>query len=245
MNDRPKSSVYERCVAAWAIEEFDFVDITVTANAKVRGHISGRSRQVDVLLEDRTTGNPEGRIIVEAKLHGRPVDIEVVEAVEAKLRDVNAAHAVIVSSGGFTKSAISRGDEFIQLTLLEYDQVVDEYSGAFGNCLADSDCGAELLWSVDKIDGAGPGWLMYRYGKCIRCHAFHVLCRDCGTEFSIPDGHTVMCECEDREWGAIPESEASDHTGTPESTWLMLRFGVELYGLQRKPIGNVTSQVQT
>ena len=73
MSDRPKSSVYERCVAAWAIEEFDFVDITVTANAKVRGHISGRSRQVDVLLEDRTTGNPEGRIIVEASMKRAPV----------------------------------------------------------------------------------------------------------------------------------------------------------------------------
>jgi hypothetical protein len=143
MNDRPKSNLYERCVAAWAIEEFDFVDVTVTANAKVRGHISGRSRQVDVLLEERTIGNPEGRIIVEAKLHGRPVDIEVVEAVEAKLRDVNAAHAVIVSSGGFTQSAISRGDELIQLTLLEYDHVVNEYSDAFGSCLADSNCGAK------------------------------------------------------------------------------------------------------
>jgi hypothetical protein len=101
------------------------------------------------------------------------------------------------------------------------------------------------LWSVDKIDGAGPGWLMYKYGKCISCHTFHVLCRDCGTEFSIPDGYTIMCECEDREWGAIPESEASGHTATPESTWLMLRFGDEIYGLQRKPIGKVTSQMQT
>jgi len=46
--------LYERCVAAWAIEEFDFVDITVTANAKIKGVISERSRQIDVLLEDRT-----------------------------------------------------------------------------------------------------------------------------------------------------------------------------------------------
>jgi hypothetical protein len=98
-------------------------------------------------------------------LHGRPVDIEVVEAVEAKLRDVNAAHAVIVSSGGFTQSAISRGDELIQLTLLEYDHVVNEYSDAFGSCLADSNCGAELLWSVDKIDGAGPGGLCTNTGN--------------------------------------------------------------------------------
>lgn len=68
-------------------------------------------------------------------MHGRAVDIEVVEAVEAKLRDVNAAHAVIVSSGGFTKSAIRRGNELIQLTLLEYDQVVDEHSDTFGTVL--------------------------------------------------------------------------------------------------------------
>ena len=157
----------------------------------------------------------------------------------------NAAHAVIVSSGGFTKSAISRSDELVELTLLEYDQLVDKYSDAFGNCLADGNCGLELLWSVDKIDGAGPGWLMYKYGKCIRCHTFHVLCRDCGSEFPIPDGHTVRCDCGDRQWGAIPESEASGHTGTPESTWLILKFGEEFYGLQRKPIGKVASQLKT
>ena len=245
MNDRPKSDVYERCVAAWAIEEFDFIDITVTANAKIPGYISGRSRQIDVLLENRVNSNPEARIIVEAKLHGRPVDIEIVEATEAKLRDVNAAHAVIVSSGGFTKSATTRSDELIELTLLEYGRLVDEYLNAFDTCLAESNCGRELLWSVDKIDRAGLGWLMYKYGKCIRCHTFHVLCRDCGAEFPIPDGHTLMCECDDREWGAIPESEASGHTGVPESTWLMVKFGDEFYGLQRKPIGTVSSQIQT
>lgn len=245
MEDRRQSAVYERCVAAWAVEHFDFIDVTVTANAKIRGNISGRSRQIDVLLENRINGNPEARVIVEAKLYGRPVDIEIVEATEAKLRDVNAAHAVIVSSGGFTKSAVTRSDELIELTLLEYDRLVDEYSDAFDNCLADDNCGTELLWSVDKVDGAAPGWLMYKYGKCIRCHTFHVLCRDCGSEFPIPDGQTVMCGCEDREWGAIPESEASGHNGIPESTWLMLKLAGEFYGLQRKPIGTVTSQIQT
>lgn len=245
MNARQKSDIYERCVAAWAIERFDYVDITVTANAKIRGVISKRSRQVDALLEDRISGNPSARVIVEAKLHGRPVDIEVVEATEAKLRDVNAAHAVIVSSGGFTDSAVRRSEEMIALTLLQYDALVDEYSDAYSYCLSDNNCGKGLLWSVDKIDGVGPGWLMYKYGKCVRCHTFHVLCQDCGTEFSVPDGHTVNCRCDDREWGAIPESDASGHKGEPESTWLMLKLNGEFYGLQRKPIGKVTSQVTT
>lgn len=124
MSNLRKSDTYERCVAAWAIEHFDFIDITVTANAKIRGVISDRSRQIDVLLEDRLSSNPDARIIVEAKLHGRPVDIEVVEAIEAKLRDVNAARAVIVSSGGFTSAATRRCGELIDLTLLEYDSLV-------------------------------------------------------------------------------------------------------------------------
>ncbi|WP_018293451.1 restriction endonuclease [Mariprofundus ferrooxydans] len=243
MKDRRKPEVYERCVAAWAIEHFDFIDITVTANAKIRGVISNRSRQIDVLLEDRFKGNPEARVIVEVKLHGRPVDIEVIEAVEAKIRDVNAGDSVIVSSGGFTSSAIRRSEENVKLTLLDYNKLVDEYSDAYDNCFANNDCGQEVLWSVDKLDEVGPGWLMYKYGKCIRCHTFHVLCQDCGSVFPIPDGSTVTCGCDDKEWGAIPESETSGHTGTPESTWLMLKLDGEYYGLQRKPIGKVASQI--
>ncbi len=111
MKERRNADHYERCVAAWAIEEFDFVDVTVTANAKIRGIISERLRQIDVLLENRFGANPKARVIVEAKLHGRPVNIEVIEATEAKLRDVNASAAVIVSSSGFTKSAIRRSED--------------------------------------------------------------------------------------------------------------------------------------
>lgn len=242
---RNESEDYERCVAAWAIEHFDFIDITVTANAKIRGTLSNRSRQIDVLLEHRGHGNPEARVIVEAKLHGRPVDIEVIEATEAKLRDVNAAYAIVVSSGGFTKSAINRSEDFVGLTLLEYDWLIDKYSNAYSDCLGNGDCGAEtLLWAVDKIDGVGPSWLMYKYGKCLRCQTFHIRCQDCGSEFSIPDGHTVKCGCDDREWGAIPESASSGHVGLPESTWLMLKLNNAYYGLQRKPIGSIKSQVK-
>jgi len=243
MKEPRKSDLYERCVAAWAMEEFDYVDITVTANARIRGIISERSRQIDVLLENRFGANPMARVIVEAKLHGRPVDIEVIEATEAKLRDVNASAAVIVSSGGFTKSAIRRSADFVGLRLLEYDWLVDEYEGAYSHCLSNSDCGNEsLLWSVNKVDEAGSGWLMYKYGKCVRCQTFHVLCQDCGCEFPVSDGQTMSCDCGDREWGAIPESEASGHEGSAESTWLMLKFWDDFYGLQRKPIGKVTSQ---
>jgi Restriction endonuclease len=192
-----------------------------------------------MLIQD----NIRNIFLVEAKLHGRPVDIEVIEATEAKLRDVNAAHAVIVSSVGFTSSAVRRSEEFIELTLLEYDKLVDEYSDAYSNCLSDSNCGKDLLWSVDKIDGAGTGWLMYKYGKCVRCQTFHVLCQDCGAEFPIPDGQTANCDCDDREWGAIPESDASGHNGKPESTWLMLKLDGQFYGLQRKPMGAITSQI--
>lgn len=239
MPNQKLSKIYERCVAAWAIENFDFIDLTVTANAKIKGVISNRSRQIDVLLEDRYACNPNARVIVEAKLHGRPIDIEIIEAIEAKLRDVNASHAVIVSSEGFTKSAYRRSEENIDLTVLSYNELVDEYQDKFSNCISINNCGKELLWSIPKIDAYGPGWLMYKYGKCLKCHTFHILCLDCGAELPIKDGHIVNCDCEDREWGAIPESKKSGHIGKPESTWLMLKLNNELYGLQRKPIGHI------
>jgi hypothetical protein len=243
MKDRSESVAYERSIAAWAVEFYDSIDFTVTANAKIRGTISNRSRQIDVLLEHRFQTNPKARVIVEAKLHGRPVDIEVIEATEAKLRDVNAAYAVVVSSGGFTKSATRRSKDFVGLKLLEYDWLIDEYSNAWSDCLAHSDCGSEsLLWSVDKVDKVGSAWLMYKYGKCVCCQAFHVRCQDCGCEFPIPDGQTITCACDDRKWGSIPESKMSGHAGTPESTWLMLKINDEFHGLQRKPIGKISSQ---
>lgn len=219
----------------------------MTANAKIRGSISGRSRQIDVLVEDRRFTNPAARIVVEAKLHGRKIDIGGVEAFEGKLRDVNASFGVLVASGGFTSSAERRADDAITILLLDYDELLDGYDWRFGRCFADgckqSDAGS-VIWSIDRVDPAGPGWLMYRYGKCTVCHAFHVLCRDCGTEFAVPDGLTCACDCGNREWGAIPESEASGHQAEPESTWLMLRIDGDFIGLQRKPIGKVKAQKQ-
>ncbi len=70
--------------------------------------------------------------------------------------------------------------------------------------------------------------------------AFVVKCFMFYFEFPVPDGDTVFCGCDDREWGAIPES--SGHEGSPESTWLMLKIEGELYGCSEKPIGKVKSQ---
>ena len=39
---------------------------------------------------------------------------------------------------------------------------------------------------------------------------------------SVPDGRIGRCHRDDREWGAIPESELSGHLGKPESTWLVV-----------------------
>jgi hypothetical protein len=55
---------------------------------------------------------------------------------------------VIVSSRGFTKSAVTRGDEIIDLPLLEYDRLFEEYSDAFDNCLVLEHTG-DKNWEVD------------------------------------------------------------------------------------------------
>ena len=62
-------------------------------------------------------------------------------------------------------------------------------------------------------------------------------------QVNITDGRIARCGCEDREWGSIPESRVSGHTGIPNSTWLMLKHDGSFQALDRKPIGRVKQQV--
>ena len=241
-----KDEIFERCIAAFEAEHQDHESVSITANAKLLGRISGRSRQIDVLIEDLRFSPRAYRLVVDAKLRKRKLDIEEIESFEGKMRDVGASHGVIVVSSGVTRSAKRRAEDAIAITILDYEDAIGEYDWHFEPCLIcpapKSEIGT-VLWNPHKVTGLGPGWLMYRTGKCSSCGSFHVWCGDCGSEFAIRDGRIKKCGCEEIAWGAIPESDASGHKGEPNSTWLMLRQGDSFVGLERKPIGKTKRQL--
>lgn len=70
---------YERMVARMATDQVS-TDMCVTPNAYVRGRISGRKRQIDVLVDARHDTDNSRRLIVDAKHRKRKVDVNDVES---------------------------------------------------------------------------------------------------------------------------------------------------------------------
>ena len=74
----------------------------VIQGIRIQGKLSKVSREVDVQLVDAARYD---HIIFERKDHKAKVDIELVEALASKLKDLDAKKGAIVSNPGFTKGA--------------------------------------------------------------------------------------------------------------------------------------------
>ncbi len=241
--DTPAWLLFERCAAAFAVENFGGLDATVVPNAKLVGVISGRPRQVDVLVDARWSTSAETRILFDAKHRKRKLDITDVEAFEGMMRDCDAQRGVLVTPSGWTSGAELRAQDAIAiklLNLLDLEQFEFGFEPCFrADCRASSRKGQRgaVLWEEFIPSGFGSGWVIIQVGKCDRCRTFNVWCWDCGSKFSVPDGQVVSCGCEGREWASVPESEESGHVGEPTSIWLMAReYGGPPVAFDRKPI---------
>jgi hypothetical protein len=246
----PAWLVYERCVTAFESEEHSDLATLVQPNVHLKGSISGESRQIDVLIDQRHKGGAENRIIVDAKMRSRPVDISDVESFEGLMKDCRACRGILVCTEGWTRGALRRAEDAISITLLTYDQALD-YEWAYDACLGPCSSAKRrrkgiggktngrggVLWGEFLLEGYGPWWVIVQVGKCDGCHSFHVWCWDCGMRFAVPDKKVVQCCCAEREWGSIPESAESGHEGEPESIWLMMRIkGGQPIPFDRRPI---------
>lgn len=81
--------------------------VPITRNAKVLGRISQTPRQIDVLIEAQVLDSPV-RVIVDAKKRTKPIDVNDVESFIAMMADVEAHRGILVSTNGYTKTAVSR-----------------------------------------------------------------------------------------------------------------------------------------
>jgi len=219
--------VYERCVAAFAHEQYGDLSTIVQPNVLIKGAISGIDRQIDVMVDSRWNNEPYKRLIIDAKARKRRINVNDVESFEGLMKDCNASHGVIICTNGWTDGATKRAQDAITINLLSFEDAL-KYEWVWEPCLGDCNKNRNhlsrgmVLWTEFQLFGRGPAWLMLQTGKCDGCHSFHVWCWDCGEKFAVPDNDVVQCAC-GLYWASVPESKDSGHVGEPESVWLMMR----------------------
>lgn len=114
---------------------------TVRHNVALRGKLTGRSRQIDSLIE-RNFGGVIHTIAVECKRYKRGVDVKHVEAFLGMLEDLGMTQGVMITTSGFSKSALLRQNSdrarpnFIFLAQIDLPN---------SNTLAMPSCGPSLL----------------------------------------------------------------------------------------------------
>ena len=87
----------------------------VIHDVKLDGRLSGRKRQIDVLVRDKI-GQYEILIVIDCKDYNKPVDVKGVEEFAGLLEDVGAQRGVLVCPKGFSEAAKKRAQS-LQLDL--------------------------------------------------------------------------------------------------------------------------------
>jgi len=235
----PAWLVYERCVAAIVADKYGQGEVVVQANAIIVGAISGKERQVDVLVDARYPDVSKDRLIVDAKHRRAKVDINDIESFEGMMKDCSANRGVIVCTAGFTKGAERRAQDSITISLMSLEEAV-EFEWLLDPCLGECFVRSgrhrgKVLWGP-SITPVVPGqpFLVSRIGKCDGCHQFHVWCDSCGKRFIVPDATTVDCDC--GSWVSVPEASECEEDGRPESIWLLFQLSDDVFVMDRRPI---------
>ena len=104
MMEEPKWKRFEKL--ATDIQKELSPNAEVEHDVRLQGHDSGTLRQIDVVVRDHI-GQYSFLIVMQCKDEKKPLDVNVVGEFGAVIEDVKANKGVLVSSSGFTKSAIN------------------------------------------------------------------------------------------------------------------------------------------
>lgn len=95
-------------------------------NKKIKGVISGRSRQIDLYIKGKIAGEPL-TVIVDCKYFNKKIDIKIVESFLGFVKDVKGNKGILITNKGFTKSAHNRAindqSSDIKLEIIEFKQL--------------------------------------------------------------------------------------------------------------------------
>lgn len=197
---------YERLVARLITNQISTAQC-VTPNAQIKGVISSRKRQIDVLIDQRHDTDNTNRIIIDTKIKKRQIDIKDVEAFLGLMQDVQATHGYLVCPNGFTKSAERRAQEAVSLRLLPLDMLDDFDPSTWPDCIARTSCKGKIFWDGYPAIDMATRSIIYPYhdkiftyihyvGKCDKCRNFHVKCTECDFTFSPVHDDGMQCRCQ-------------------------------------------------
>lgn len=191
--------VYERVAACFEIDAAE-MDVSVTPNASLIGEISGVKRQIDILVDARWGEGASRRIIFDAKLRKRRLDVKDIESFEGMMRDVRASRGVLVCPNGATKAAIRRAERSIDIRVVSTEESMELDYAAIDPCPHCAEKRRHLpgliFWDGQFPLPLGPGWAIIFTGKCDLCRSFAFWCWDCGEKVVVPDSESYECGCE-------------------------------------------------
>ncbi len=207
----PEWEAYERLVARLMADQLP-TEYCVTPNARVVGRITGRKRQLDVLIDLRHDSDNSRRLVVDAKRRNRKIDVTDVEAFRGLMDDVGATHGYLVCPHGHTKAAERRAQSAVSIRLVPLDRLDDFDPSTWPQCLNPRCKGGRVFWDgypelrmelrqVTTMAGGAVRHMPFVHyvGKCDRCGRFHVKCLTCCDLLSIPEddvndsGHQCAC----------------------------------------------------
>jgi hypothetical protein len=205
-DDQSQWQRYERLIARLMADQLS-TDLCVTPNARVMGKISGKRRQIDALIDARHDTDNSRRIIVDAKMRRRKVDVVQVEAFRGLMEDVGATHGYLVCPTGHTEAAQKRAQESVRTCLVPLEHLEGFDPSSWPKCQRDGCARGRVFW--DGYPGLSLGLVslehphqrerlefVHSVGKCDECGRFHIKCFTCGELFSLNDDDGEhQCAC--------------------------------------------------
>ena len=103
-----------------------YPECAIEFDKRIKGIISGRSRQIDLYIKGDVAGHTLV-VIVDCKYFHKKIDIKIVESFLGFVKDVKGNRGVLITNKGFTKSAYARAandqNADIKLEIIEFKQL--------------------------------------------------------------------------------------------------------------------------
>lgn len=151
-------AVHQECLRVFFNSEIIF-------DTHIKGRYSKRKRQVDIFVKGFNGHN----LAIDAKRYNKRVDVKTVESFISMTKDIGADLGILVSEGGFTKTAINRahlGDEGVEVDILSLEELkLFQDTGAIpysGNCAVAMM--SPFGWIIDGTRREGLPATLYQRG---------------------------------------------------------------------------------